>query len=265
MLNARQGVCLNHSDQWRHVKDPVKRTRNFIVVGLLLVFLGSSALLSGCVDDEKSFVIMAVIPPDTPPDCAIGIQGGTNFDYLSHGLLALDFLSHPTYAAFLQVHNYLLNNSDEDSGRLDSNRVVLERFEISYSWEVGDAIIQQPGNENLAYLADSPPLVIPIGGFVGSADDVDKPGKALIGLYLIPPDQGQVLQDIPAGDELSVVLGVHVKAFGHTVGGKAVESNSFLFPIYFCRNCHGCPTDYDYLACFPGQDSFSCEEQNQGN
>ncbi len=263
MLNTKNEVSPIHAAPRPGNMAHVKRSRAVGIASLLLVMLGASMLFSGCIDDEKSFVIMSAIPPND--DCTMSINGY----YVSEGLLDLNFYSAighpeipPSYYGIFQLNNYFINTADKDSGLIDANRINLERFEVTYSWVKGEEIVQQPGNENLAFLAESPAMVVPVSGFIPSASAADKPGRLPVAGLIIAPDQGSVLLDIQSGEELSLVLGVHLKAFGTTAGGKAVESNEFVFPVYFCRGCHACPTDTTYIACLPGQDNFTCEEDS---
>jgi len=73
-----------------------------------------------------------------------------------------------------------------------------------------------------------------------------------------------------------VVLGLHLRIEGETLGDRTVESNDFIFPITFCSGCLAktCKDENGndildgdgnpiYPGCRPGQDTnndYTCED-----
>jgi hypothetical protein len=227
------------------------------LVGLVLVVaLG----VAGCIENERSFIIAFVAPPDD--DCASpSTSSGTDFVYRPFGLIDLNFGSfngQPTYSFFIEAHNYIQVNQNSTQDRLNSARITIEWIQVRYRWLVGRELLEQPGLEGLGILEDLE-VNIPYAVVLEGTDSFDDPSRIIVFISeAIPPDVGTTLTALGATDAHKATLGVEIKLVGHLGDGSRIESDEFLFPVKFCWDCHICPAGLEYGACFPGQDSPKC-------
>ncbi|HUU02059.1 MAG TPA: hypothetical protein VM425_11495 [Myxococcota bacterium] len=232
----------------------------------------------GCVDNDKSLVI-SFASPLSDTDCLAQIQTGGSFVYISRGLLDIGhpaFGGYPQYSSSFQMENRLVANANEDIGELEANDIQLRKGMVSYEWLDGRDVLEAPEN------AVSPVLMLEnqvevdtyISGLVGAGSG-DSPGVIVTSIRLVSPQVGSslmLLQNIVNPVDLDrVVLGLHLRIEGETLGGRDVESNDFVFPISFCSGCLGTGTsackdengadilDINgnpiYPGCRPGQDT----------
>jgi hypothetical protein len=242
-----------------------------MITAVMVLAVGLAGLsVVSCITDERSFVIAATIPLDDLTSCQHSIQDETDFLYQASGLLDLNFgpfNGRPSYSMVVQIHNYMVNNAAEGSERVNSRDVFLERFDVTYEWLTNRELLVLPEYQSLAII-ENQDVKAYTSGLVFAGDGFDSPGKLLAAFVAIPPDVGTSLVTITQSGVQDWVLGVKAKAIGHTRGGARIESNEFLFPVYFCWGCDGCPadtatTDYTYYSCTPGQDlNFFCEEED---
>jgi hypothetical protein len=126
---------------------------------------------------------------------------------------------------------------------LNAMTVEVDYVEISYSWVYGRTIVAT--HAGLADIENQEPYRVPKGVTISSASDTGSPGKVAMAIDVFKPGLGTLLETL--GDDMSLVtLGVHVQIHGHTLGGTAVASNTFVYPINFCSGCMA------GLVCCPG-------------
>ncbi len=230
----------------------------------LLMLVAAATLLGpvGCIDNDKSLVIMYNVVPDD--ECISQIDP----EYIrTRGFLDI---SHPWFGAppepiyyfFPQIHNFMPTNLSTCNYELDAMAIQLKKATVSYRWLIGRDALESLGLTNLLALEDGE-FDIWLSGIVEAADTGGSPGQFVTHLRLIPPEVGTLLVDL--GDEAeNYVLGVHITIKGTTLGGVDIQSNEFVYPIEFCSGCltRTCP-DGSYPACNPGQDSnpLECEEE----
>jgi hypothetical protein len=225
-------------------------------VVLVLAIVTGGWSLGGCLDNDRSLVIMWAQPP-LESECSIPIQGVAGAEYRTMGLLDLSFFTEPTYMMIIQAHNYLVNNTDEEINEVNSRDIFLERVEIGYRWLRNRDLIASsyPGLLEI----ENEKRKIPISGTLGAAAGMDDPGQLVMSIpEAIPPSTGVQLADLSEQDAELVVFGIKVKLVGSTRGGSKIESNTFLFPVELCFGCHACPGGGTYTSCIPGQDYFEC-------
>ncbi len=245
------------------------KIRNVRVIRAGLVSLLAAALLAGtpgCIDNAKSLVIVAAVPLVASEDsCAAQVQDEESFLYQPSGLLDLNypgFGGQPRYFLHVQVHNYMLNNSSDENQTINANDVQLESFEVRFKWLMGRELLEDaatfPAGQGLLLIEDQK-VEIPTSGIVGAAADTGSPGQTIAQVLAIPPALvGSTLTTMTESYVDSLVLGARIKVIGKTLGGSRIESNEFVYPIYFCWGCHQCPSGMTYAACLGGQDGFSC-------
>ena len=234
-------------------------------LGLVVLALSVALGVAGCVENERSFIIAFVAPLeancDTPKP-----SSGTNFSYQPNGLIDLNFAAfsgQPTYSFFIEVHNYIQTNENEQQGRLNSARITVEWIHLRYRWLVGRELLEQPGLEGLGILEDLE-VKIPYAVVIEGTDSYDEPTRTIISVQdAIPSDVGTTLTALGSNDAHKAVLGVEVKLVGHLGDGSRIESDDFIFPVEFCWGCHVCPAGFVYTACNPGQDNAICVEVSE--
>jgi hypothetical protein len=244
-------------------------------LGFLVILPVLALTAGGCDNANFNLVAMYVIAPeddcthvmqDTGPGSSASMLGGGLID-VGHPIYSNPDVA-PNYYAWIQVHNYTLNNGDPDVGRINSRDIRLQTVELSYSWMRNEALINQPGYETLIAMEDED-VSEPIAAMVSAASSPDEPGVLVAGIGLIPRYLGgdlTLLADF-AADPINLsqlVLGVSVRFVGTTLGGTRVESYPLVFPINFCVGCLSggamCPDGVTPLtSCIPGQDSFNEE------
>ena len=230
---------------------------------LVLVAVSIAMGFVGCVENDKSLVIIHNVVPDE--SCIYKIDP----EYIrTRGFLDLNHPffgtpSEPVYYFFPQIHNYMCTNLNTSCNcELDAMAVQLRKATISYEWLIGRESLTTYGHGTLLGLEEGE-FDIYLSGTVAAADDSGKPGQFVTHLRLIPPNVGAQLAALSTDAE-EFVLGVHIKIKGTTLGGTDIESNEFVYPIEFCWGCltATCP-DGTYPACQPGQDLNDmelCEE-----
>lgn len=227
----------------------------------MLVVVAMTLGIVGCIDNDKSLVIMHNVVPDDK--CILQVDP----DYIrTRGFLDLNHPNfgtpaEPIYYFFPQIHNFMPTNLSTCNCELDAMAIQLKKATISYEWLIGRDSLAPLGLDNLLALEDGR-FDIYLSGVVAAASQSGDPGQFVTHLRLIPPDIGTQLAALSTSAE-EFVLGVHVTIKGTTLGGVDMDSNEFVYPIEFCWGCltSTCP-DGSYPACNPGQDSnpLECEE-----
>ncbi|HEY0840765.1 MAG TPA: hypothetical protein VGD74_11305 [Vulgatibacter sp.] len=150
------------------------------------------------------------------------------------------------FAVYLRLVNNLESNEDLDSGRLDTNRVKVDRVEIEFDRAAPWGFLPEK-------------IDVPTGVVVDTAEE-----------YFVPI--GAVTQEVAAlinerGDVFAkgpVRMRFKAKAFGELFDGTAAESNDLSFGIEVCRNCYGtpCPGMKVQALCssWAQPDGWSCVE-----
>ena len=230
--------------------------------GLVVVAAALTMSFVGCIDNNKSLVIMYnVVPGD---DCTYQINSE---EIRTRGFLDLNHPAYgtpaePIYYFFPQISNFMPTNLSTCNCELDAMAIQLKKATISYQWLIGRDSLGPLGYNNLLALEDGK-FDIYLSGVVAAASTSGDPGQFVTHLRLIPPDVGTQLAALSTDAE-EFVLGVHVTIKGTTLGGVDMESNEFVYPIEFCWGCLSlsCP-DGTYPSCNPGQDinSLDCPEE----
>jgi hypothetical protein len=220
---------------------------------LLLVGLGN-----GCVDNDKSLVIVYNVAPSS--QCQFEVQTGTTVIYIPYGVL--DLTANHIYMLTPQIENFMPNSTNKTEKDINTLDVQVQRAEITYRWLVGRDIAST--YDGLADLETQDPFVAPISGVVSAADSSGEPGKMVTILPLFSSQVQQSLSHLSADDAADVVLGVRVRVFGQTTGGSPIKSNEFIYPLRFCTGCTikqvccaGTTNEKEEVFCIPGQHDSS--------
>jgi hypothetical protein len=228
---------------------------------LVLVAMVTTMVFVGCIDNNKSLVIVHNVVLDDeceykPDPEYIRTRGFLDLNHPAYGTPG-----EPRYYFFPQVNNYMPTNLSTCNCELDAMAIQLRKATISYEWLIGRGALETLHPELLSL--EEGQIDIYLSGVVAPAGSGGDPGQFVTHLRLIPPDVGTRL--VVLGTEAEeFVLGVHVTIKGTTLGGVDIDSNEFVYPIEFCWDClnRTCP-DGTYPACYPGQDAnpLECEEQ----
>ncbi len=245
------------------------KLRNWIPI-LFLV-----ALTSGCIDNDRTLVIEFMMPLED--DCSAVVQSGDDFVYLPFGVLDLAhpfFAGRPSYWMYPQVHNYMYPNANLDIKELESYKLSISQATVRFEWLKGkqEVLEDDPALSNLLALEQNIKNVTPIGVVMPAGSETGDPGQLVTMVEAIPPEVGQLLFLLNGHAQLDkLVLGVHTKIEGTTLGGRGVKSNDFVFPITFCSGClsvegfHYCVDPVSGATssqvCMPGQDSPPPEDE----
>jgi hypothetical protein len=237
---------------------------NRIVRRVVLALVAAVVLTGfiGCIDNDKSLVVMYNVVPDESCIHQIDPEYVRTRGFLDLNHPAYGVPAEPIYYFFPQIHNLMPTNLSTCNCELDAMAIQLKKATISYEWLIGRDSLGTLGHSNLLTLEDGT-FDIYLSGVVSAASSSGDPGQFVTHLRLIPPDVGTQLTALSTDAE-EFVLGVHVTIKGATLGGLDIESNEFVYPIEFCWGClsYACP-DGTYPSCNPGQDSnpLECEEE----
>lgn len=201
------------------------------LAGCLL--LGGAGLVGGCAENRSSLFIGGLLYLDpTSTECTAEVTG--DVQTLSRGTVDLTISQFGGYTALLLVGNQLVTQGNPNLLRTETSRIQIEGADVTVTPISG-------GGGGGSYR-------VPLSGFV-NPDDTDA-GLASIGATVVP--SGVV---DGAGDYL-----VEVTLFGKTLGGTAIESGKWSFPLTACEGCLAyCPADsieIEIASCYPlGQDA----------
>jgi hypothetical protein len=239
---------------------------SWLRLGCLLVL--STIVATGCVENDRTLIILRNYP--LTDDCMAEMPSEGD-PFRSRGLLDLGhayFNNEPFYLLNPLVRNTLPTRSDvTTSGVTDPMLVAFDGFEIGYEWLKGEEVLNVSNYQNLLLLEDQEDFVW-IGDVMESGGDTGGGSEVFFGgVPVIPPDVGTRLAVLDQDAVSKVTLGVKVKLVGTTLGGTHVESNTFVYPITFCKSdatasppivCLElyCPAGSNraYPSCTPGQD-----------
>lgn len=181
-------------------------------VGLLLM-VGASALSAGCAENESTLFILGAAKLES--SCTYTASSSTTM--LPRGQYDVGF--NGSYQVGLILGNQMAARGQKARSRTETSRIVLEGAEVTLLRPDGSLFRE-------AFSA-------PGAGFVDVSAGQDA-GYGVLSVVVIPrPEDAAEKRDALE----SVYLIAEIKAFGHTLGGQAVESNVFRFPIEVCLGC----------------------------
>jgi hypothetical protein len=221
----------------------MRRLSAKVGVGLVLS-VGGSALAAGCAENDATLFIIGVAKMES--DCTYSASASTVL--LPRGRYDVGFEG--SYQVGLVLGNQMASRGQKSRSRSETSRIILEGAEVSLSLPSGSQF--------------RPPFSAPGAGFVDVSSG-SEPGYGIVTVVVVPyPSE---YQSRKAAVDAGYVL-AEIKAFGKTLGGQAVESNVFRFPIDVCYGClvtfpaselgaDGCElsTDTTGVPCVWGQDS----------
>jgi hypothetical protein len=243
MQSLLKAIALNTGS---HAPSPSPTRSRRLLLLCLSAALTVGVAFFGCVDNDRSLVIMFATFPDEET-CELDVQSGTTVQYSSSGTLDLNhpsFDGEPFFIIGAQVHNFiLLNPGGSDQG--NNINVMLKRIDVGYKWIAGRELLQ---NNPTALEVEDLDHSMPLGGTVSGAEDLGSPGRTVFSATAIPREVGRLLHTIDPAVVDALTLSVNFQVVGETTGGSIIKSNRFRFPLYLCWNC--LPGSG---GCWPGQ------------
>jgi hypothetical protein len=188
--------------------------------------LASLAALSfaGCADSESMIFIRQVnIPQESGSgggNCTV--EANPTGPYIAHGTLDVAFRKE--YIAALVVGSQIVSRGSRSQIRTETSRVRIEGVEARL--EDADGLLRWG------------PYTVPATGFIDPTQDIT-PSYGIVDGTLVGADWGTTMAVALQNDASRT--GRHFtsisKVFGHTLGGQAVESGEYRFPITICFGC----------------------------
>jgi hypothetical protein len=171
-------------------------TRKTFLPALALVL---AVFGTGCGRSNQASIEIAALcfPTD---DCTFS---ATCSEVLLTGTLWVDLQATPVLVFPIQINNQRLDNADIESGRVNTNNAVIDRFEMTY----------QVNGSAIAAAVSAQTIVVPAAG------------STVAGVTLIPA--GSALAGLPSGTWVSVQLKVH----GSYQDGTEFDTGEHPIPV----------------------------------
>lgn len=186
---------------WRHVTS--------------LAIVSGMGAAPGCAHDDQTLVLRAVL---APPDDCIYTPDSTR-PFLPTGIVDLGLRSE--YSPTVLMMNQMVTRGDPAQARAESNRIVIEGAEVRVTF---------PGGATVSEFTSL------TSGFVEPSSGTT-PGFGVTGITIIDPPTAQKLREQLPNRSARRTVVAYVKVFGHSLGGRAIESNEFQFPVTSCFGC----------------------------
>lgn len=205
---------------------------------------GFTALIPSCADNNETIFIRQ-IQAIKAPECTVtsDVSAFTS----PSGFVDVGIASN--YIIFPLVGNQLLAKGDARQSRSESNRVVLQGAEI----ELAD-----PSGGTISIGGLPNPYSVIATGTIDPTASADA-SYGVTQIEVIPPvfmaAYRQRLHD-SGGIGTTQTIHAKIKMFGHTLGGTAVETGTFTYPI---TACYGCGVSVPAEAVDPKLGSRNCK------
>jgi hypothetical protein len=204
----------------------MKRVWGHLLVGVSLL-AGGAAAASACVHNDSTLFIQDVLePPIVTAGQTCTFTSDPSQPSLPSG--ALDFALATAYVAEFLLANQMVPESNSQQLQTETSTIHIEGAVVK--------ITDAAGNQLKSYTRVVGGTVYPASGTV--------PGYAPIGVEIV--DSATAATAAQQAGNGSARLITNTMFFGHTLGGKYVESDTFAFPVDVCYGC---------LVSFTGQDN----------
>jgi hypothetical protein len=193
--------------------------RHIAVAGLCVfsVALGSS----GCADSQSMIFVRQVQARVQKGTSGCAVDNNPTSIALTEGVLDVAFASE--YHASLLVGSQLVARGNASQVRSETARVTVQGSEVT--------LLDAQGKTAWG------PITVPGSGFIDPATGSD-PAFGVTNTILLGASLGQTLHnDLQGTPGVLRRFVAHVKVFGETLGGTAVESGEWEFPLTVCYGC----------------------------
>jgi hypothetical protein len=202
------------------------------VVGAVSTMAGLAVVVPACAHDDSSFFLDAVLaPPQGATSGCIYTDDNTQPSY-SFGILdvgAETAYADAYYAEFL-AGNQLTPMANQQLNMTETSRIIIAGAVVTITDANGDAI---PGGTS-SFTSPGAGEVDPSSG--------GTPGYGPVNFVIVDPKTvGALRKQLPNLGDRETIL-TYTKAFGTTLGGDHVETNTFEFPL---TACNGCLVEFD--------------------
>lgn len=216
----------------------MKRFWVHVVTGLTAI-CGAAVLGPACAHNDSSFFLRGVLaPPQSASSSGCQFTNDPTQAEESDGVFDVGVAGE--YNAVFLAGNQIITQGNMLQLQTETSRIEIQGAVVR--------IVDLTTGEELANYTD------PESGFIDPANGTT-PGYGAVGFVLVDPTTAERLSGtIPPfgfgalGPFESRPLVSYVKAFGYTIGGDYVESNTFGFKI---TACNGCLVEYTSLTPTP--------------
>lgn len=167
------------------------------------------------------------VPMGGPMGCVVPV-GGSNSQGV--GRLDLSVVQGDADSAYLFFPLLQNNLPIPGGGGADTNAIRMNGFNVDITSLAGTSAATD------AVLAGNPSLAHFRAAWSGSISSGHGQASAIVGAVPVPL-ASQLLMSGEVAKEPSALLNLHVQAIGTTVGGTAMQSDPFDFPVEICNGC----------------------------
>jgi len=195
-------------------------------MGVVMSICGTAVLAPACAHDDSSFFLDAVLAPPQGATTGCVFTSDPTQPSFSFGVLdvaAEAVFANAYYAEFL-AGNQLIPQANQELVMTETSRIIIQGAVVTITQADGTAI---PGSES--------PYTAPGAGEVDPSNG-GNPGYGPVEFEIVDASTITALSKQLALFERETIL-TYTKAFGTTLGGDHVESNTFEFPILVCNGC----------------------------
>jgi hypothetical protein len=198
----------------------MKRVCRHVLAGLTML-VGGGTVTSACVHNDSSIFIQNVLAPQlVSPGQTCKFTSDPTQLYLPSGTLDVAVLG--GYGAVFLVGNQMVPEANPQTPTTETNNVRVE-----------GAIVRITDAAGAQLNSYSTPLGATLYPAVGTT-----PSYTPIGATIIDPGTASKVaasSTLQAGGIAHLVT--HTRFFGHTLGGRYIESDEFGFPVDVCSHC----------------------------
>jgi hypothetical protein len=231
----------------------------------LTTMVGITVIVSACAHDDSSFFLQNVLaPPPGASSTGCFFTDDPTQDALFEGFLDVEAVASfsDSYQAVFLAGNQLISTANAAQLMTETDDIVIQGAVVT---------ITDAANNQLNYYTT-------LGAGFAYAANGSTPGYGPVEFTIVDPQTIDALRNKLSWLERETIV-TYTKAFGTTLGGDHVESNTFEYPITVCK---GCLITYDTnpdelpipncfgpvptgatgpTVCFFGQDaSFDCHD-----
>jgi hypothetical protein len=189
----------------------------------LATMVGVSFIISACAHNDSSLFLQDVLAPPTG-----GSSSGCVFTTdptqasLSEGYLDVEAISafSDSYEAVFLAGNQIIPQGNQAQLATETSRIEIQGAVVT----VTDA-----SGAQLAYYTT-------LGAGFANPSNGTTPGYGDVQFTIVDPKTIDTLRASLGWLERETIV-TYTKAYGTTLGGDHVESNTFIFPITVCRGC----------------------------